>query len=587
MPKLFSFSRRFWIILAAVFLVGVGVVWLQVHRMNTHAVQHASAGKSAIKMLGEISGGIAEKDLSRIMGAFHDAYRQQDTGLWLEQRRPDREDGIQVFDWVREPDRTVDKEALQEWWSRYLAAIDSVQLCKFKLASLETTGEPAGIRATLWVRGTRVSGEVFETQARFRLSLTQIDRDPKVIDWNLLGGTTVIGVGKGFTNTTEEAGIQFLATRNATFDEDPDWQPQIFGIAKYSSAGVTTVDYDNDGWYDIFFANGGSAALYRNNGDGTFEDVTTQAGLPGDMIAGNVALFVDLDNDGFKDLFYGRFTHDNLLFRNNGDGSFTDVTRDAGLGRPIVAVASASDYDNDGDLDLYLGRYLDPRKNIPTTIFYTRNSEGNSLLRNDGNFRFTDVTEEAGVREGGLTLGTAWSDYDRDGDQDLYVANDFGRNALLRNNGDGTFKDISHDSDAMDLGYGMSATFADANNDGLLDIYVANVHSSNRWFGQAPILYNYVMTSIKQGTIYEDFPAYRDIFKILGMEWSSAGDYLIKGNSLLLNDGKGGFDDVAELAGANPFGWYWSSTLFDYDNDGRQDIYTVNGFVSGKVTDDL
>jgi hypothetical protein len=224
---------------------------------------------------------------------------------------------------------------------------------------------------------------------------------------------------------------------------------------------------------------------------------------------------------------------------------------------------------------------------LPTTIFYTRNSAGNTLLRNDGDFGFTDVTERAGVREGGLTLGTAWADYDRDGDQDLYVANDFGRNALLRNEGDGTFRDVSISSGAYDLGYGMSATWADADNDGWLDIYVANVHSSTRWFGQAPTLHNYGLTSIRQGTIDEDLPAYRDVYQILGMDWTEAGDHLIKGNSLLINDGQGGFADVSEKAHANPFGWYWGSTLFDYDNDGWQDIYTVNGFITGKVTDDL
>ena len=103
-----------------------------------------------------------------------------------------------------------------------------------------------------------------------------------------------------------------------------------------------------------------------------------------------------------RNVFLGRFTEPNLLFRND-DGQFTDVTEGAGLGHRMVTVATAGDYDADGDLDLYLGRYLDPRTELPTTLFYTRNSEGNSLLRNDGELRFTEVTEEAGVRGG-------WSD---------------------------------------------------------------------------------------------------------------------------------------------------------------------------------
>ena len=323
-----------------------------------------------------------------------------------------------------------------------------------------------------------------------------------------------------------------------------------FGIARYSSAGVTAVDYDQDEWYDVFFANGGEAALYRNIGGARFEDVTEAVGLGG-LQGFNTALFLDLDNDGDQDLFAAGFTDTPRVFRND-DGRFVDVTGDRRISRELVAVAAAGDYDGDGDLDIYLGRYLDPRVNLPTTIFYTRNGDGNTLLRNDGDFQFTDVTEEAGVRDGGLTLGIGWADYDNDGDQDLYIANDFGRNAFFQNQGDGTFKDISLENGTTDLGYGMSVTWADANNDGLLDIYVSNVHSSNRWFGQAPILYNYVQTSIKQGVFFEDLPAYRDIYRILGMEWTSAGNYLIKGNSLLINDGSGNFIDVAERAGGQP-----------------------------------
>ncbi|MCA1816487.1 MAG: VCBS repeat-containing protein, partial [Acidobacteria bacterium] len=232
-------------------------------------------------------------------------------------------------------------------------------------------------------------------------------------------------------------------------------------------------------------------------------------------------------------------------------------------------------------------RYLDPRKDVPTTLFYSRNGAGNSLLRNDGDFHFTDVTAQAGVREGGLTLGVSFGDYDNDGYQDIYVSNDFGRNALFRNKGDGTFADVSKETGTLDFGYGMSSTFGDINNDGNLDIYVSNVHSSQRWYGQAITLYQYLLNSARERTLAEDFPTYKEIFSLVGSDWRFYGDRMVKGNSLLLNDGRGHFKDVSEAARANPFGWFWSSTMFDYDNDGRQDIYAVNGWITSKTTADL
>ena len=282
----------------------------------------------------------------------------------------------------------------------------------------------------------------------------------------------------------------------------------------------------------------------------------------------------------------------NRLFRNDGPGPngvfhFTEVTEGAGLGGNWVAVAAAADYDNDGKIDLYLGRYLDPRKNVPTTLFYTRNSEGNTLLHNEGNYKFRDVTAQAGLRDGGLTLGIAWGDYNRDGLIDLFVANDFGRNSLYRNNGDGTFTNVSKETGAQDYGYSMSAFLGDVNNDGALDIYVSKVHSGQRWYGHAPSMRKYMLTSWNEGTLKEDFNIYREIYDQVGAEWHTYGDRVVSGNSLLLNDGKGKFRDVAAKAHANPFGWYWSSAMFDYDNDGLQDIFAVNGWISGKTKEDL
>ena len=449
-----------------------------------------------------------------------------------------------------------------------------------KLDRVESIESPTEVsaRGVLWLRGVQRDGELFESQVHLRTHLRDRGEGWRIRHQELLGGVTVAGDGTGFQDVAEQVGLDFTAGLNPIFETD-EWRLERFGIAKYASAGASAVDYDDDGWYDVFLADGERFRLYRNEGgSGTlsFRDVTAEAGLP-ELTGVQVGLFADFDNDGDRDLFLGLISAGGRLFRNEGDGTFTDVSDAVDFGKEFMTVAAAGDYDGDGDLDLYVGRYLDPRVDLPTTLFYTRNGQGNALFRNDGGLRFTDVTDETGTREGGLTLGVSFTDFDQDGDADLHVANDFGRNALLRNV-EGSFVDASQETGTLDFGYGMSSSWGDVDNDGDLDLYVSNVHSGQRWYGQAPTLYRYLLTSLKQGTVWDDLPLYREVLGYAGSSWKDYGDKVVKGNSLLLNDG-GVFADVSEIAGTNPFGWYWGSTFLDYDNDGRLDIYGANGWI--------
>jgi hypothetical protein len=571
--------------LAVAALGAAGKVYLD--RVEAGALRLASTGTSLNAFLKAYVDGLKARDVPALLRLYDEHYADGRDGPWEEQLRSER-DGVRVYEWKAKVTGRFTRDDLREQAQRHLDRIGAVESGKFRISSIESLGDDgsAVIRAVLWLRGSTPGGQTRESWTTLRLRLRPEGPGWKITGQQLVSGQTVTGTGRGFTEVTKESGITFVSGHNPMLNE-PEWFPKKFGIMKYATAGVAAADYDNDGWCDIFFADGANPSLYRNRHDGTFEDVTTRAGLPCDLKAVHVALLVDLDNDGDRDLFLGRSTGPNYLYRNNGDGTFTDVTATANLGGFWVATAAAADYDNDGKVDLYLGRYLDPRKNLPTTNFYTRNGEGNSLLHNEGGLRFRDVTETAGVREGGLTLGLCWGDYDRDGDQDVYVANDFGRNALFRNDGDGTFTDVSYQCGTTNLGYGMSASFADIDNDGDLDVYVASVHSGQRWFGNAVTLQRYLLTSVQEGTFLQDFPLYRELFGVTEGGWQKLGERVIRGNALFLNNGDGTFTDATEKSGTNPHGWYWSCQIADLDNDGLQDIYAVNGWITGKTEDDL
>ncbi|MFT5466240.1 MAG: hypothetical protein ACI8UO_001338 [Verrucomicrobiales bacterium] len=576
------------IIVVLALLVG-GVMGFMAWKISSDAKEVYELGSTLNKFLGNYASSVKRRNAEEILANYADEYADASAGDWggnLFWEDTEADGTLKVFLWEEENLRAFKKDDIKGQIDELLDEMRYVSLAKFKIEAIEENDglDSATLKTLLWLRGREEDGQLVETHAHFRLSLVN-DGGWKIQRQDLIRGVTVRGDGAGFADVTEESGIEFQSVHNPMLKEE-GWKPEVFEIMQYAHGGVSTGDYDGDGWQDIFFGDGVSPRLYRNQGDGTFKDVTAEVGLPMELKAAHVSVFADFDNDGDPELFIGRSTAENKLYRNDG-GKFTDVTEEANLGHIFVTVAAAADYNNDGLLDLYIGRYLDPRTNLPTTLFYTRNSEGNTLLKNDGDLKFTDVTEEAGVRDGGLSLGVAWGDYDSDGLLDLYVSNDFGRNSLYHNEGDGTFTDVSVASGTIDISYGMSASFADLDNDKDLDIFVSNVHSGQRWFGNEATLKNYFMTSFKQGTLSEDKALLDEVVSLLDGDWAALGDRVIRGNSMFLNNGDGTFEDPSEEANVNPHGWFWGSVVFDYDNDGHQDIYAVNGWITGKNPDDL
>jgi Flp pilus assembly protein TadD/peroxiredoxin/broad specificity phosphatase PhoE len=337
--------------------------------------------------------------------------------------------------------------------------------------------------------------------------------------------------------------------------------------------GVSVGDADGDGLDDLYVAQpaGLPNRLYRNRGDSTFEDITDKSGL-GVLDDTAASLFADVDNDGDEDLVLATATKP-ILFLNDGTGHFTPAEDGFRFARPLEGVLtsiSMADYDRDGFVDLYLSVYSyffgagEDKAGTPAPYYDARNGPPGVLLRNDGRGRFVDATADAGLDAGNdrYHFAAAWADYDGDGWPDLLVANDFGTKNLYHNLGlkDGKvrFEDVATSAGTLDHGAGMSATFFDYDNDGLLDIYTGNMWSAP---GQR-------VTS--SPTFMPDAaPDVRALYR-----------RHVRGNSLLRNLGNGRFEDKTIEAHAEMGRWAWSSDAFDFDRDGWEDLYIVNGMLS-------
>ena len=348
-----------------------------------------------------------------------------------------------------------------------------------------------------------------------------------------------------------------------------------FGIHQ-GNQGLSIGDADGDGQEDLFVCQpaGLPSLLYLRGPDGSLRDATVEAGLDW-LDNARSALFVDLDNDGDQDMAI-TMNYSLCLFENDGKGKFRLFSTVEIFSWPTTV--AAADYDNDGDLDIYVCGYNPRGETAPGDIFANpvpyhdaNNGARNFMLRNEGELEFSDVTEPTGlnVNNRRFSFAASWDDYDNDGDPDLYVANDFGRNNLYRNDllPDGTrrFTDVAAEAGVEDIAAGMSVSWGDHNRDGLVDLYVSNMFSSagNR-------------------------VSYQRQFKT-GADAGSKGDLQrhARGNTLFENNGDGTFRDVSLEAAVTMGRWAWGSHFADINNDGWEDLYVANGFFTTPDTGDL
>ncbi len=423
--------------------------------------------------------------------------------------------------------------------------------------------------------------------------------------------------------------IQFTEIKSAvsgiTFKHDHGGSDRGY-IVEGVAAGLATFDYDNDGLIDIFLINGKSlpgtpadpslrSALYRNNGDWTFKDVTNEAGV-GNSGYGLGVVVADYDGDGDEDIYVNNFGP-NVLYRNNGDRTFTDVTEEAGVanGNKVGAGASFFDMEGDGDLDLYVANYVDFTFDNHIAVKVSGNvfragpqyyqPVADTLYRNDGAGKFTDVSLESGIGQvAGPSMGMVCADFDNDHDTDVYICNDLKPNFLFLNDGQGHFEEVG-------LLHGVACDFegranssmgldvGDYNRDGWLDIITTNYQA------ELPALYRnlggglFEDASTAAGITYDLFPhvnwgcalsdfdndADQDLFIACGHfdRIEQIDDRTAeKVRNFLLMNVAGRFMDVSNRAGDGMAVVESSrgAAFDDLDNDGDIDVVVLNSMAS-------
>jgi Flp pilus assembly protein TadD/peroxiredoxin len=489
--------------------------------------------------------------------------------------------GITVLRRKFSSDVAVGREQFLEQIKKYFASVVRVEIAEFEIANIsQIVGATAALRVEIRYDfvGALKNGGREERVGRWHTEwVSDASGVWRATRWELGEETLSRVVSPIFIDVTSQALGDTDSYRRHMLHGVDYWRTTLdgaCGIDVYGNNGVAVGDFDNDGRDDFYVCqpSGLPNRLYRNRGDGTFEDVTEKSGV-GVLDGTACALFADFENRGFQDLLVV-CGNGPLLFQNQKNGKFllkSDAFKFGRAPEGTFTHAAIADCDHDGRLDIYFCVYnyylgLD-QYHYPTPYFDARNGPPNFLFHNQGNGTFEDRTTAAGLNAENdrYSFACAWGDLNGDGFPDLYVANDFGRGNLYRNNGDGTFAAVSDESGANVAGAGMSACWGDFDNDGKQDLYVGNMWSAAG------------LRVSEQPNFQETTPE-----NIRAQYRQHAS-----GNSLYRNLGNGKFASVAKESGTAVGRWAWCSDSCDFDQDGWSDLYIANGYISGPNHQDL
>jgi hypothetical protein len=467
------------------------------------------------------------------------------------------------------PTSAASRAAVLADWEQLLDRLAEVEDVRFKVrgatfdaaaqavtgASMPTAvpGARGEARIAFWLVGRNTDGQREWLRGTFEAAVLYPDGGP----WHItalqkpaLG--SVVASEDLFSEVSVPAGVARRLPAYGT--------PQNSGFAWN---GAAAGDVDGDGWVDLLVTTGNRNVLYLNDGNGGFREASADTGI-GQLASGTAPLLLDYDNDGDLDVFIAAVGQQVLLenrLKPDGVLRFEDVSLEMRVAVHAVGFsASAADVNGDGRPDIYVTSYNDYGRVTPNSWTEATNGTPNLLFVSQPDGTYRERAAEWGVSDGRWSYAAAFADITGDGRPDLYVANDFGENALFIHQGE-RFRDEARERGVLDTGYGMGVAFGDFDNDGRLDLHVTNMSSTagNRILGR----------------MFPDADPSTNLLKKLAA-----------GNNLYRNLGNGMFQDVTKDVGGLPGQWAWGGGFIDFDNDGVEDLYSPNGFISGKSMKD-